>query len=812
MKHKTNRSQRWLGIVLVLTLPAAGVFAWNADYSSEPLGDWVRAEGHNWIINEAFALLKSRDMLPDGLSERQLQYGVYFADSPWLGRAETFGEYPRSGAPVVLLQGRPGCTVDDHCDGTKENCVATSFMQNEKECETKWSWKGPFYLPSKKCKGGDMSHPNYYLRARWVMSCGETRRPNYAADTLSHYANDAKIRADGTALSESVIAESFEGDGPYRVKAEDYGVELYRMARRFWPGSASKPKPDLKDLVYVKEPGRILNSHWCVRVKKAYANLPATFLGGNPFVLTKPTPGSDDCPEPQKTVGYGPTWPIWVPDDFDGKSVKHRKLLALPEAEFSSRAAVIYLGWALHMLQDLSQPFHAADRTGEYHQDSEDRLDDLLAEGRFDHLPVLTQAIKYDDASAGRYRFSDLQVVELPLERLERQDLGGWCEEYLEAKPGFRKDFQEVKQAAKRLYSKQVDLKDLFVDPGNVFDPSANTSVGDLEYLLDLAVKKSAQMIACVGHGAFSEELDRSKVGYERYQSEKESESDRGAVWEQYGGYAWTRDLAVLDCQKAVQAAAASRDIFCELDGRVFGYELFWDGKRVGYEPAWTRKQGIRNCQWNIRKHGAKRQVSCKFDGDTLGYESLWLGQRVLYEPAWTREQAIGKCEELVESFGKEQVSCRFDGSTLGYELYWDGRRVGYRPEWTRERGIRNCEWSNDKHGKKKAVSCRFDGDPLGYKLFWDGRRVGYRPDWARDRGIENCQWNVEKHGKKKLIACEFDGTPLGYELYLDDRRVRYEPEWTPARRGNSSCGRSIEKYGDKEVLCYFEGRLLGKS
>ncbi len=296
----------------------------------------------------------------------------------------------------------------------------------------------------------------------------------------------------------------------------------------------------------------------------------------------------------------------------------------------------------------------------------------------------------------------------------------------------------------------------------------------------------------------------RGKLGYERY------DKGEGVIWDQLAGYAWNRWLAALECKRAVQAATSSGDVGCELDGLALGYELFWDDRRVGYEPRWTREEGIRNCRWNIGTYGATKRVSCRFDGRALGYEAYRHGRgRVIHEPSWSRTQAIENCKSQRANSGDDLLSCRFDGVRLGYELYWDGRRVGYRPEWSRERGIRNCRWNLWRHGRKKAVSCRFDGAPLGYELYWDGRRVGYRPEWSRERGIRNCQWNLERYGERRHVACTLDGAPLGYELFWDSRRVGYEPSWTSSR-GHHNCDWNVEKHSAKDVLCSFEGRFLG--
>lgn len=37
------------------------------------------------------------------------------------------------------------------------------------------------------------------------------------------------------------------------------------------------------------------------------------------------------------------------------------------------------------------------------------------------------------------------------------------------------------------------------------------------------------------------------------------------------------------------------------------GYELFWNGNRVGFEPEWSREEAENNLQWNRRTHSDKK-------------------------------------------------------------------------------------------------------------------------------------------------------------------------------------------------------------
>lgn len=94
------------------------------------------------------------------------------------------------------------------------------------------------------------------------------------------------------------------------------------------------------------------------------------------------------------------------------------------------------------------------------------------------------------------------------------------------------------------------------------------------------------------------------------------------------------------------------------------GYELYWDGKRVGSEPKWTRQQAIANLEWNKRAYPHKQ------------VEGFWYGQRI------------------------------------GYELYFDGRRVGFEPSWNQQQASKNFQMHKKRHPHMR-VEATLDGFPL---------------------------------------------------------------------------------------------------
>jgi len=50
-----------------------------------------------------------------------------------------------------------------------------------------------------------------------------------------------------------------------------------------------------------------------------------------------------------------------------------------------------------------------------------------------------------------------------------------------------------------------------------------------------------------------------------------------------------------------------ARYIAYSFTGFDVGYELFWDGSRVGFEPEWSIDQAVKNLQWNRNTHTDKK-------------------------------------------------------------------------------------------------------------------------------------------------------------------------------------------------------------
>jgi fibronectin type 3 domain-containing protein len=208
----------------------------------------------------------------------------------------------------------------------------------------------------------------------------------YSANILGYpflAADFANIQTDYPNLKQEALyqlqLQTVYGNTGYG--AAKYGAILYQLARKFFRGSPAQPTTT--DLVYAGDgvPG------WATGRAQGSAStiggadftnvslpFPHTYLGGNPFICD----GSYGTNIDQCLTGQ-PTWPIWVPDTYDAAD-KEGSLAQLRQTtpSKSNRAALIYLGWASHFMQDLALPHHASNWSG-YRHDAQDKLGDIFA-------------------------------------------------------------------------------------------------------------------------------------------------------------------------------------------------------------------------------------------------------------------------------------------------------------------------------------------------------------------------------------------------------------------------------------------------
>ncbi|HQO78675.1 MAG TPA: hypothetical protein PLG17_09200 [Thermodesulfobacteriota bacterium] len=225
----------------------------------------------------------------------------------------------------------------------------------------------------------------------------------YSVDNFYHFALN-----DGDAASKQVQIDRThwmaDGDTIFEygaIPASLYGMVLYRIALSFIESNTTF-YPDMeRDAPYVPRhyseygqwsTGRLV-MHPLGMDDRIHADAPSMYLGAQPFLCT----GSDYNPDP--CAEGEPSWPIWVAD-FESLATSassqsdvdafHANLLEKNPSK-SWRAGLIYLGWATHMLGDLSQPDHAKDRHGYAHIALEHQIErDILEPGLADHLPTVS--------------------------------------------------------------------------------------------------------------------------------------------------------------------------------------------------------------------------------------------------------------------------------------------------------------------------------------------------------------------------------------------------------------------------------------
>jgi len=361
-------------------------------------------KGHNWLTNVAVWTLKKHGLWFEEISDRDLKYihyGINFADHPWTGR------------PDAADAGRD--RVVGVWDLEKRNLRNALFDRDKSP--------GRRYLVESRFRSGrlnshsDSHRPNLYLSVRHKAVMFEKNKIT-AADNLFHFPNRDAASGSG----KSVRLRSFDAidkDAVFEkcdVSAMKYGVVLFQLSRQFWPGNPDI-EPDISALARIyshkgpgsPETGAIVIDHLLgpgEHVERAY--LPSTYLGGNPFICA-PDPGKRILAKYENDLcRFGPpTWPVWVPNDSqflpsgEGDCFEHTcknrlspQCLKRPQCvrDFhvalknrspgkSQKTALIYLGWALHLIQDTAMPRHAANWLGSVHENIETEADRMIKLG-----------------------------------------------------------------------------------------------------------------------------------------------------------------------------------------------------------------------------------------------------------------------------------------------------------------------------------------------------------------------------------------------------------------------------------------------
>ncbi|MFN8495851.1 MAG: carboxypeptidase-like regulatory domain-containing protein [Caldilineaceae bacterium] len=412
----------------------------NAQFKNpqfDPLENWVNERAHNWVIHRAF-----RNIDPHWLEEALVHYGVAFADYPWMGRPESFSPDAPRGERIA--------SVREDLYGEKIAEATNSVHQDWIELRYPWA---------------DVDHPNLYLNVRFslhpniiLIHLTEYFAEIKPLDQLSHSRNNKPLAIDGTDGFEGVVASDSKGEGGWKINAIEYGLSLYELAQRFWPGF--DPEPSLNELYMLPNLDQSLGKLY-IDLRSAEGGFLVapvdmevtvpTFLGGNPFITTS---------------AHKATWPIWVSDNFSVEA------LTQDRPGRSRRASAIYLGWALHLLHEMANPFHAVNRIGKYHTcdepgmplGSEEELDSwILPQKFFDYLPV-----------QGHYQCSDRSVY-VPYDGEDGLLSVNDIYNKFERLANLSAEFYEDVHPAKRIKPEQT--------------------IAAYEYLVDAALKESIDLI-----------------------------------------------------------------------------------------------------------------------------------------------------------------------------------------------------------------------------------------------------------------------------------------------------------------------------
>jgi hypothetical protein len=397
--------------------------------ADSPSSDWANdMRGHVQITRKAFEFLRSRGLLPPALdSEASLDYvlyGVNFADNVWLGRPEN----QTLGVPNAMTARALPDPAGWYTDGSSaQKNYPTGGGRAFAQTSAKFSWGelpaggNPFGATmtlsaavALKWVSGAGDRPNASLRHRTVLNVfadvrdgidvfddNERELKEYAADNYYHYAladiadlGVSSLPADASSLRlypstpEGLVSaqgkkwadqDQFHKNvyislanilrnqpllSGAQFGAAKYGAILYQLARKFFSGSAAAP--DILELIKAGNdvPGwhtGFLQAN--PPLNQAQMTFPHTYLGGNPFICAGSS-STDPC------AAGRPTWPVWVPES--AATTNSLGSLEARNPGRSNRAALIYLGWAAHMMQDLSVPHHAANWSGGEHQEQDD--------------------------------------------------------------------------------------------------------------------------------------------------------------------------------------------------------------------------------------------------------------------------------------------------------------------------------------------------------------------------------------------------------------------------------------------------------
>ncbi|KAB2862561.1 MAG: hypothetical protein F9K46_06890, partial [Anaerolineae bacterium] len=189
---------------------------------------------------------------------------------------------------------------------------------------------------------------------------------NYGCDTIHHYGWTSTIETN----------QGIDVAEPGGFAAPYYAQVLFEQSLNFWPGA---PHPNLNDLP--KMDGGLIETPVNV------TDLGDTWVGGLPFCIEYVGLVLKTTLVP---VSACPKWPYWAAQDTGGSVQNQQKV-----ADEGLENALIYLGWTIHMIEDMTLPEHAKNDASKSHQIREDKINEWIANHDFDHLPIPSGSYKY---------------------------------------------------------------------------------------------------------------------------------------------------------------------------------------------------------------------------------------------------------------------------------------------------------------------------------------------------------------------------------------------------------------------------------
>ena len=327
--------------------------------------------------------------------------------------------------------------------------------------------------------------------------------------------------------------------------------------------------------------------------------------------------------------------------------------------------------------------------------------------------------------------------------------------------------------------------------------------------------------------------------------------------------------LAVVACDWGIESSPPPTTLPTSI---VEGYELFFDGMRVGHEPTWDMTKAMDNFRWNVENQPV-RVVTAKFNGQPLIYGtvstpefnlppvdspndlvqsvdgsatisepgkatiSLKPGMKIPYEAVVTTTTGLVKIENeegIIEIAPETKVSF-----SEHIELLWG--KIKYSS--TVKSLIRSSE--EIKECFEKSNKQLFFKENK-FRCMWvtvDGKNgiIGTEFIISHDKAKQISAWHIYE-GKLAIAPIDSDdlkeygaGTTVtikdgqvntkiltqsawdylkdefevpGHQLFFDDVRVGYEPTWDEAQ----SIGNfrvNVEMYPEKVVTALFNGQPL---